>query len=57
MAQLGSLLRVSQAQIQVSARLCSYLEALEKNPLPSSIQVVGRLQFFAAVVDESLFPC
>lgn len=41
MVQLSSLLRVSQAAIKVSAGLGFYLEALGKNPLPSSFRLLA----------------
>lgn len=38
-----------KTEIKVLARLASYLEALGKNSLPDSFQLVGNLQFFAVV--------
>lgn len=48
MARLGPLLRVSKAEIQVSTRLSSHLEALGKNPFSKLMQIAGRTQFLAA---------
>lgn len=40
MIHVSSLLRVSQAAIKVLAGLGSYLEAVGKNPLPSSFRLL-----------------
>lgn len=49
MVCLESLLRVSESEIKVSARLNSNVEALGDNPLLSSIQMVGKNQFLVVV--------
>lgn len=43
MARLGPLLRVAEAESQMSARLSSHLEVLGKNLFSKLIQIVGRI--------------
>lgn len=49
MIQLRPMLKVSQAEIKVSAGLDSYLEALGKNPLPSSIRLLADFSYLMVV--------
>ena len=42
----GSLLRISQVEIRMSAGLCSFLKALEKNLLPSSFKLLAKFSSF-----------